>query len=189
MLLNEIMEQRKITKYRLSKQSGVPYTTVNDICSGKAQLEKCSAETVFRICRELNIPMEMLLSSCLEKRSSFELFKSNVCHALKEMGDIDFLITELEQDNIQKYWNKRWYPEALYLLATVDYLSRENNIPLCTRYDSLRQRKLDTPIYPAGIISFEAITGNEAAKQNARNNAIPEFARFNIIESEIRNVV
>ena len=29
----------------------------------------------------------------MEKRCSFELFKSNVCHWLKEEGDIDFLNT------------------------------------------------------------------------------------------------
>lgn len=28
----------------------------------------------------------------MEKRCSFELFKSNVCHWLKEEGDIDFLV-------------------------------------------------------------------------------------------------
>ena len=27
----------------------------------------------------------------MEKRCSFELFKSNVCHWLKEEGDIDFI--------------------------------------------------------------------------------------------------
>lgn len=32
----------------------------------------------------------------MEKRCSFELFKSNVCHWLKEEGDIDFLIQVLE---------------------------------------------------------------------------------------------
>lgn len=34
----------------------------------------------------------------MEKRCSFELFKSNVCHWLKEEGDIDFLIQVLESD-------------------------------------------------------------------------------------------
>ena len=32
----------------------------------------------------------------MEKRCNFELFKSNVCHRLKESGDIDFLIETLE---------------------------------------------------------------------------------------------
>lgn len=36
----------------------------------------------------------------MEKRCSFELFKSNVCHWLKEEGDIDFLIQVLESDLI-----------------------------------------------------------------------------------------
>ena len=39
----------------------------------------------------------------MEKRCSFELFKSNVCHWLKEEGDIDFLIQVLESDLILKY--------------------------------------------------------------------------------------
>ena len=31
MLLKELMQQRNMTLYRLSKRSGIPYTTVNDI--------------------------------------------------------------------------------------------------------------------------------------------------------------
>lgn len=41
----------------------------------------------------------------MEKRCSFELFKSNVCHWLKEEGDIDFLIQVLESDLIRKYYD------------------------------------------------------------------------------------
>lgn len=43
----------------------------------------------------------------MEKRCSFELFKSNVCHWLKEEGDIDFLIQVLESDLIRKYYNDK----------------------------------------------------------------------------------
>ena len=50
----------------------------------------------------------------MEKRCSFELFKSNVCHWLKEEGDIDFLIQVLESDLIRKYYNRKWYLESLY---------------------------------------------------------------------------
>ena len=42
----------------------------------------------------------------MEKRCSFELFKSNVCHWLKEEGDIDFLIQVLESDLIRKYYEE-----------------------------------------------------------------------------------
>ena len=33
MRINEIINQKGMTKYSLSKTSGVPYATLNDICS------------------------------------------------------------------------------------------------------------------------------------------------------------
>lgn len=46
MSLQEYIDSKNITKYHLSKISGVPKTTVIDICSGKSSLQKCSARTV-----------------------------------------------------------------------------------------------------------------------------------------------
>jgi len=145
------MKENNITKYRLAKESGIPYTTVSDICSGKARLEKCSAETVFRIASALNVSMESLIKPYMDKRIDFELFKSNICHRLKELGDIDFLIELLEEDSISKYYEKKWYPESLYLLGMLDYISRENGIPLCTKYDAFRSMKLKSPLFPSSI--------------------------------------
>lgn len=54
----------------------------------------------------------------MEKRCSFELFKSNVCHWLKEEGDIDFLIQVLESDLIRKYYNRKWYLESFYYIRS-----------------------------------------------------------------------
>ena len=71
MLLTELLENKQMTIYRLSKESGLPYATLNDICNGKAKLEKCSAETVYRIAHALNTSMEDLLAPYIEKRSSF----------------------------------------------------------------------------------------------------------------------
>lgn len=189
MTINEIMKNRKITKYRLSKDSGIAYTTVNDICSSKAQLEKCSAETIYRIAKALGVSMESLIEPCLEKRIDFELFKSNVCHRLKELGDIEFMIELLEEDAISKYHKKKWYPESLYLLAMLDFVSRENNIPVCTQYDDLRKLKLKSLLFPAGVLMASEVAKNDGIKQRSLKEAIPEFLRFNIVESEVRNVV
>ena len=49
MRINEIINQKGMTKYSLSKTSGVPHATLNDICSGKTKIEKCSAETIYKI--------------------------------------------------------------------------------------------------------------------------------------------
>lgn len=61
MNINQILAQKGITKYRLAKQSGVPHATLNDICSGKTNICKCSAETLYRIACVLDVSMETLI--------------------------------------------------------------------------------------------------------------------------------
>jgi transcriptional regulator with XRE-family HTH domain len=189
MNINRLLEKKKISKYRLAKDSGIPYMTINDICSGKANLAECNAKTVYKISQALNISMEELIESYVMPRPAFELFKSNVCHKLKELGDVRFLVETLENNEIVSYYDRAWYPECLYLLAMVDYVSRENNVPLCEEYNRLRQMKLKDIIYPAGLIAALTVSNNDEIKKQALKSAIPEFLRFNIVESEVRNVV
>ncbi|HJD13606.1 MAG TPA: helix-turn-helix transcriptional regulator [Candidatus Ruminococcus avistercoris] len=189
MIINELMKNKKLTRYRLAKDSGIAYTTINDICSGKARLEKCSAETIYRISKVLGVSMESLIEPCFDKRIDFELFKSNTCHKLKELGDVEFVIELLEEDRIRKYYKKKWYPESLYLLAMLDYVSRENDIPICTQYDDLRKVKLKNILFPASILAAARVAKNDEIKRRSVREAIPEFMRFNIVESEVRNVV
>ena len=49
MNLQDYLDSKNITKYRLSQISGVPKTTIMDICSGKSSLQKCSARTVWQL--------------------------------------------------------------------------------------------------------------------------------------------
>ena len=188
MMINKLLEQKNITKYRLSKVSGVPQTTVIDICSGKAKIEKCAAETLYRLAKALDVPMETLIEDAMEYRADFESFKSNVCHLVRDMGDMDFIIDTLETDKIRKLYRKQWYPESLYLLAMVDYLCRENGLPLCNEYSDIRRTRLAEPVFPASIIAMSFVSENDKPKMDSVNAAIPEFMRFNIVESEVRNV-
>ena len=61
MTINALLEKKGITKYRLAKQSGVPHATLNDLCSGKTSIGKCSSETLYRIARVLKVSMETLI--------------------------------------------------------------------------------------------------------------------------------
>jgi hypothetical protein len=70
----------------------------------------------------------------------------------------------------------------------VDYISRENDIPLCEEYNKYRKLKLNDIIYPSSILTAAAVSKNNDIKDKALKNAIPEFMRFNIVESEVRNV-
>lgn len=60
MMIEDLLAKRHITKYRLAVEANVPHATLNDICSGKTKLEKCSAETVYKLAKALDVSMEML---------------------------------------------------------------------------------------------------------------------------------
>lgn len=192
MIINDLLEKKNMSRYRLSKESGVAMTTITDICSGKADLDKCAAGTLYRIAKTLDVTVDSILENNkafdVDYRCSFETFKSNTCHHVKDMGDVDFIIETLQADEIRKLYNRSWYREALYLLAMIDYLSRINNLPICTDYNDIRCQKLEKPYFPAGVIVSYAATGDESIKEKALAHAIPEFIHFNIVESEVRNV-
>ena len=189
MIINELLKQRNMSKYRLAKNSRVPYSTLNDICNGKTDLKYCNADTVYRLASELDVPMEVLLKPYYERRPSFELFKSHVCHRLKELGDMEFIRQTIESNAIRDYFEKKWHPESLYLLAMLDYVSRLNDVMLCSDYDDLRKYKLAETLFPSSIIALASVTKSDEVKKDALENAIPEFIRFNIVENEVRNVV
>ena len=149
-----------------------------------------------KIAKALNVSIEFILEKNeqdkldeLDYRSSFETFKSNICHEVKEKGDIQFLIDTLESNRIRELFDKKWYPEALYLLGMADYLSNINDVPICTNYNDIRKCKLSEIAYPTGILIKAAVSNDENIKQKAIEEAIPEFLRFNIVEADIRNVV
>ncbi|MBQ6357577.1 MAG: XRE family transcriptional regulator, partial [Clostridia bacterium] len=80
-------------------------------------------------------------------------------------------------------------PECLYLLAMVDYISRENDVPLDLEYDDLRRLRLEAPLYPASVRAMAAASNSDMPLRSAEEASIPEFRRFNIIENEVRNVI
>ena len=187
MSLKSIIDSKKISQYKLSKMCQIPYTTINDIYNGRTNLMNCSAQTVYKIAEALDLTVDYLLEDAL--RGSFELFKSNVCHKLKELTDINFVIDVLESNQIRRYYEKKWYPECFYLLATLDYISRINNIPICKDYNDIRRHKLKQTIYPSSITAMYLTSNDENIKKEAYQNSIPEYRKYNIVESEIRNVV
>lgn len=61
MTLQELLDQKKISKYKLSKITGIPKTTIMDICAGRSDIEKCSARTVQLLARGLDCTMEDIM--------------------------------------------------------------------------------------------------------------------------------
>ena len=90
-----------MTKYRLSVLSGVPHATLNNICSGRSRIEKCSAETLYKLAQILHVTIEDLIIDSIkgveppQNTISFELFKSNICHRIKRQRRISHLLSKL----------------------------------------------------------------------------------------------
>ena len=67
-------------------------------------------------------------------------------------------------------------------------LAKDSGIQYTTIND-LRNMKLKDTIYPSSVLMASRITGNDALLEESAREAIPEFLRFNIVESEVRNVI
>ena len=73
MIIDSLLKKRNMTKYRLAVEAGIPHATLNDIC--KTKLEKCSAETVYKLAKALGVSMEMLTQGGIretERERSYE---------------------------------------------------------------------------------------------------------------------
>jgi transcriptional regulator with XRE-family HTH domain len=187
MKLIDLLRNKQLSVYQCAKESQIPYTTLSDLVKGKTSLENCTAATLYKLSKTLHVAMEELLEECFREQN-FEIYKSNVCHLVKDKGDLDFIIDTLQENRIRIYWERKWYPECFYLLAMLDYLSRENDLPLCKDYEDIRSCTLPEPLYPKDVVLAAKLDAALDVKEQCLKEAIPEFRRFNIIESEIRNV-
>ena len=221
---NKLLEEKNISKYKLSKESGVPYSTVCDISTGKSVLLKCSAETVLRISHVLGMTAEELVGDIsypatntgkssfeskekekktkadgaagkkakkdsetvkksnkdsksdnktkkktetenssrkslnktkkeethdpikkayLDRKAAREEAYKNYCEDLqikiKEMGELNFLVSYLKNNEVSILYNLNRKKESKYLLALVDELCVKYNFPLCKEYDEIRE--------------------------------------------------
>ena len=56
------LQEKGLSMYRLSQLSGIPKTTVIDICSGRSAIEKCSGKTI----RQLSIALDCTMEDVME---------------------------------------------------------------------------------------------------------------------------
>lgn len=92
MTINAMMASKNMSMYRLAQLSGLPKTTVIDICSGKSAISGCTAKTVWKLSRALGCTMEELMGeSAYDAKSGRPL-----CAAYLEKGLPAFLKASIE---------------------------------------------------------------------------------------------
>ena len=72
MEINKLLQEKGLTKYRLSVLSGVPHATLSDLCNGKTSIGKCSVETIYKLAKALGVSMETLVEDAFKPEPSGE---------------------------------------------------------------------------------------------------------------------
>ncbi|MBR1454470.1 MAG: helix-turn-helix transcriptional regulator [Lachnospiraceae bacterium] len=187
-MLKNILKEKHISIYKCSKLSNLPYTTIYRLANNKSKLENCSVKTINRLSHFLEIDISDLLNNKAKYRMPFEEFKSEICHNLKALGDVNFIKYVYKNKLVLYYYNISWYEETFYTLALLDYVSHINNIPVASEYDFLRLKKLKNRIYPRDLNIISKLSKKHIKKNDIIKMAIPEFLKYNIVETNIRNV-
>ncbi|MDD3252804.1 MAG: helix-turn-helix transcriptional regulator [Lachnospiraceae bacterium] len=70
MTINELLKEKGMSRYSLSKASGIPWATLSDICSGKTSLKRCNAQTIQKLSDAFDMTIEGVLNLTAEPSES-----------------------------------------------------------------------------------------------------------------------
>lgn len=128
------------------------------------------------------------MKSILMSYNDYTNYTSEMCHMLKRMGDLSFVQNILDLVDIDVLLQSNRKKHALYTVAMIDYISKENNLPIKTELSKYRNMKMDTLSFTKGVETYTRIVKKNDMKEKALTTAIDEFLVYNIVESSVRNV-
>ena len=113
---------------------------------------------------------------------NFEIFKSNMCHQLKSLGDFEFMKELLTTSIVEDYWNNQQILEALYLVCMFDTLCEKYHMKTHKKFSAVRSHKITPPVYP-----LDVRMGLDS-KEGCEKVALPIFKEHGIMEVDIYSV-
>lgn len=66
-IIQKLAEENGMTRYELSKKSGIPWATLSDIYSGKTDLFKCTGKTLLSLSRVFRMTVDDMLTMDSQK--------------------------------------------------------------------------------------------------------------------------
>ena len=188
MKFKDFLLSKNITSYRLSKETGIPYTTINDLVNEKTCVGNLSLKHAILIADYLKIDVRDLYHLNDIRFLDFRYFRNNTLQDLKREGNEAFIRKIIKEKTIDYYHKNNGNVYALYLLALIDYLCRIDNKEVYkNRYNAIRKETLNDPFFVgSNLVSFKSI---EEAEEQLNIKVIPEFKKYNIIEDNVFNIV
>lgn len=157
-----------------SQKSGIPYATLYPIIKGQIDIGTCTYYTVEKLAKVLGYRPDQIVYH----KEDFQTFRNNLHHEIKR-NDLQTVLGIIEHEDVEYYHFHSDYIKMLYLVATVDYISKKYDIPLCDKYNEMRNMKLEEPFF----------VGDSAFMDKKKNSGIEEFAKYNIIEGDLYDAV
>ena len=157
-----------------SKKSGIPYATLYPIIKGQVDIGTCTYYTVEKLAKVLGYRPDQIVYH----KEDFQTFRNNLHHDIKR-NDLQTVLGIIESEDVEYYHMHHDYIKMLYLVATVDYISKKYSIPLSNKYDEIRKMKLEKPFFVGDALLL-------GKKEEA---GIKEFAKYNIIEGDLYDAV
>lgn len=157
-----------------SQKSGIPYATLYPIVKGQIDIGTCTYYTVEKLANTLGYRPDQIVYH----KEDFQTFRNNLHHKIIH-NDLQTALGIIEGEDVEYYRLHQDYIKMLYLVATVDCISKKYDIPMCDKYNEIRDMKLEEPFY----------VGDSAFINPKENKVIEEFARFNIMEGNLYDAV
>ena len=71
----QVVRNSQFSQYRLAKDSGVPFSTINGLMLGRQQINNCAAFTVYTLARCLNVDISELLDFSISTTGIYQSIK------------------------------------------------------------------------------------------------------------------
>lgn len=114
------LKKRGINIRSCSIQSGIPYATLYPIIKGRVDIGTCSYFTVAKLAKFLGCRPDEIVYEI----EDFQTFRNKLHHRIKQ-NELELILETVEGDDVSRYMRHEDYLKALYLVASVDYLSKK----------------------------------------------------------------
>ena len=168
------LQKQKMNIRTCSMKSGIPYATLYPIIKGQVDIGTCAYYTVEKLAKVLGYRPDQIVYH----KEDFQTFRNNLHHDIKR-NDLQTVLGIIEHEDVEYYRLHGDYIKMLYLVATVDYISKKHEIPLCDKYDEIRNMKLEEPFF----------VGDSAFLNKGVDSGIEEFVKYNIVEGDLYDAV
>ena len=168
------LKTQNMTLRICSQMSVIRYATLYPIIKGQVDIGTCTYYTVEKLAKVLGYRPDQIVYH----KEDFQTFRNNLHHDVKR-NDLQTVLGISEREDVEYYHMHHDYIKMLYLVATVDYISKKYSIPLSNKYDEIRKMKLEEPFFVGDALLL-------GKKEEA---GIKEFAKYNIIEGDLYDAV